>query len=530
MFKYNTRYQTKLLANIITNIVPSIPNDYQIIDKIISDDTQNIDSIVNDSDEDSYEDENMFCLTDDIVNKLNNKEFNNKLNKIKDFVNISEPNVIEYINEPLIESEKAKLLILYEIYKSTPLMSMEWLNMRDNLNITFKKYKKEYDQYIKYSDIEHINMELESKNIEHEETNISYKFKILNLNTSNQNKAIIYSKFLELEELSPNNDDYGKLKSWIKCALSIPHDNIKSFPFDNISNFLKNVKNKLDDELYGMNNVKEQILLFLNSKLLYPNMKKCSLGLIGPPGCGKTVISKLLSKVLDYPFEQISFGGVNDSNFIKGHDYTYIGSQPGAIVRALQRMKCKNGILYLDEYDKISHNKDVCSALLHITDPEQHTEFRDNYLQELTIDLSNLWFIYSMNTLPSDSALTDRLYIIEVKGYNNNEKVKIICNYLFPKSLKNIGRNITDIIIDEDVALYLIHKVGCNSDKGVRNLDQNINDICNKLNFLVTNKNDIKLSFNFKHTIDYPIILSKNMLDLLINKTIQDDTYHMLYI
>ena len=161
-----------------------------------------------------------------------------------------------------------------------------------------------------------------------------------------------------------------------------------------------------------MADIKEQILLFINSKLLNPDMKGCCLGLIGPPGTGKTSIARIIAEVLDYPFEQISFGGVTNTEFIKGHDFTYIGSQPGIIAKSLTRMKYKNGILFFDEYEKISANKDIVSTLLHITDPSQNNTFRDQYLSDITIDLSSIWFIYSMNEFPEDSALKDRIYSI----------------------------------------------------------------------------------------------------------------------
>ena len=134
--------------------------------------------------------------------------------------------------------------------------------------------------------------------------------------------------------------------------------------------------------------------------------------MIGPPGTGKTTIARLLSTVLETPFAQMSFGGVRNADFLKGHDFCYIGSRPGEIVRCLSSMQYKNGILFMDEFEKIADNKAITSCLLHIIDPQQNHEFRDSYLREVTIDLSYLWFIYSMNREPSDSALNDRLYKI----------------------------------------------------------------------------------------------------------------------
>ena len=153
-----------------------------------------------------------------------------------------------------------------------------------------------------------------------------------------------------------------------------------------------------------------------------------------------TAIAKALSECLKIPFAQMSFGGVNNSEFLIGHDYTYIGSRPGELSRCMIRMGAKNGIIFLDEFDKASDKKDVMSALLHITDFSQNSEYRDNYFPELTQDLSKIWFIYSMNELPSDPAMLDRLEIIKVDEYNFQERETICREYLFSKYLDD-GRN-----------------------------------------------------------------------------------------
>jgi ATP-dependent Lon protease len=255
-------------------------------------------------------------------------------------------------------------------------------------------------------------------------------------------------------------------------------------------------------------------------------MKKCSLGLIGAPGTGKTMISRLLAKVLEFPFEQISLGGISNPDFLKGHQYTYIGAEPGEIAKCMKRMQYKNGILFLDEFDKISENKYIYSSLLHITDPMQNSEFRDNFLSDITIDLSYLWFIYSMNKLPTDSALKDRVYIIEVPGYNLDDKIHILRDYLFPKALKNINKHEDSIIIHHDIAKYLVEKVSYPEDEGVRTLEQNVNTIVNKIDFLVQHNdkkgkiNSFNLSFDLNKQIQYPVKLTKQIIDIML-KNIQ---------
>jgi ATP-dependent Lon protease len=271
-----------------------------------------------------------------------------------------------------------------------------------------------------------------------------------------------------------------------------------------------------------MQHVKEQILLFVSSKIQNPHMKRCSLGLIGAPGTGKTAISRLLAKVLDFPFEQISLGGISNPDYLKGHEYTYVGAQPGEISKCLKRMKFKNGILFLDEFDKISDNNDMCSALLHITDPIQNSEFRDKFLSEITIDLSYLWFIYSMNELPRDSALSDRIYTIQVPGYQLQDKVCIITHYLVPKALRNINISENSIKISPKIAEYLIkEKTDWENSVGVRAIEKVVNNIVSKIDFLVKHqdkKGKLKgfdVSFNTGKVVKYPVTITREIIQIL---------------
>jgi hypothetical protein len=198
-----------------------------------------------------------------------------------------------------------------------------------------------------------------------------------------------------------------------------------------------------------------------------------------------TAISKAISKCLGMPFSQISFGGINHPEFLLGHDYTYIGSKPGEISRCLSRMGTKNGILFFDEFDKASDKKDVMSTLLHITDFSQNNEFRDNYFPEITQDLSKIWFIYSMNELPKDPAMLDRLEVIEVDGYSICEKKIIAKEYLFPKFSSDLKIE-QDFIIDEKALNKLVLNTG-NEKTGVRGLERSINLLIEKVYFYLCN-------------------------------------------
>ena len=205
-----------------------------------------------------------------------------------------------------------------------------------------------------------------------------------------------------------------------------------------------------------------------------------------------TAIAKTLSTCLNVPFSQISFGGVTHSDFLLGHDYTYIGSRPGEITRCLARMGAKNGILFFDEFDKA---KEVLPTLLHVTDFSQNHEFRDNYFPELTQDLSRIWFIYSMNEVPTDPAMLDRLEIIHVDGYTNDEKRHIAKNYLIPKFAKDLNIE-GKCVIDDQALTYLVNSSSpgeAHTKSGVRSLERSINLVMEHVYF-----------FMFHRAEDYP--------------------------
>ena len=475
----------------------------------------------------SSEEEDFLCNNDynyiKKIKKTNKKAYNNFIESKEEIIK-SEPSLIKILNEPLLMCDRANLLQLYKIYKSSEQCTEEWLNSRTTLNSLFIQYQHKYKQSCVYTTQEHKDMDKEIKILDGGSVNENLFYKILQLKTSTENKQIIYSKYNEFISMVSTGDEKGKLKNWLNWAVSIPHDKIKTFPFSNnqLTEFLIHISDELDKELYGMKLVKEQIILFVSSKIQNPHMKKCSLGLIGAPGTGKTAISRLLANLLQFPFEQISLGGISNPEFLKGHQYTYIGAEPGEISKCLKRMKYKNGILFLDEFDKISDNKDICSSLLHITDPIQNSEFRDNFLSEITIDLSCLWFIYSMNELPRDSALRDRIYTIEVPGYKFEDKILIIIDYLFPKALKNINTSIDSVKITKNTAKYLIEKISSNEDKGIRTLEKTVNNIVTKLDFIVKHQDKsgnlkrFNMSFNIGKFIKYPITLTDEIINILI--------------
>ncbi len=235
-----------------------------------------------------------------------------------------------------------------------------------------------------------------------------------------------------------------------------------------------------------------------------------------------THISRTLADILNFPFEQISIGNITNSEILTGHQSTYIGSKPGIIASTLMKMKYKNGIIFLDEFDKIQ-NVEVSNSMLHIVDSTQNVAFNDNYFgQELKIDLSHLWFIFAMNEMPMCGPLKDRLFIINVDGYQHKDKIEITKNYLLKRVCKNINIDENHIIMDKDVTSYFVHKISIGDNKsnsGVRYIEQALIDLINKIVFIVnTSSTFANLSFSVSQKLEYPVVITNDLIDKLVLK------------
>jgi ATP-dependent Lon protease len=279
-----------------------------------------------------------------------------------------------------------------------------------------------------------------------------------------------------LSRMSPMAADYSLTRNYIEWLAVLPWAKSSAGEID-----ILKAKEYLDEDHYGLQKVKDRILDYLSVRRLKPDMKGPILCFVGPPGVGKTSLGRSIARALGRKFSRISLGGMHDEAEIRGHRRTYIGALPGQIIQNLKRVETNDPVFMLDEIDKLGRDfrGDPASALLETLDPEQNNTFRDNYLDQ-PFDLSKVLFICTANQLdPVPAPLLDRMEIIELTGYTEEEKVQIAFKYLIPRQTKENGIDPALIeFSEESVSLIARHYT---REAGVRKLEQQIGTVCRKL-------------------------------------------------
>ncbi|MBV9145245.1 MAG: endopeptidase La [Acidobacteria bacterium] len=278
-----------------------------------------------------------------------------------------------------------------------------------------------------------------------------------------------------LGRMSPMAADYSVTRSYIEWLAVLPWGKSSGTDVD-----IARAKEILDEDHYDLQKVKDRILDYLSVRRLKPGMKGPILCFVGPPGVGKTSLGRSIARALGRKFARISLGGMHDEAELRGHRRTYIGALPGQIIQNLRRVETNDPVFMMDEVDKLGRDfrGDPASALLEVLDPEQNFTFRDNYL-DVPFDLSKVLFICTANMLdPIPEPLRDRMEIIELQGYIEDEKVHIAYRYLIPRQIEENGIKAEQIEFPEDVVRYIIRHY--TREAGVRNLERNIGTMCRK--------------------------------------------------
>ena len=375
-------------------------------------------------------------------------------------------------NMNLTVEEKQNLLTM-NVLKERALETLRFMNVElqklELKNDIQSKVRFDLDQqqreYFLHQQMKTIQEELGGVSNEQEFEDMRMRAKTKKWNEKTQ--QLFDKEFAKLQRMNPQAPDFGIQRNYLELVLDLPWNEYSKDNFD-----LKNAQKVIDRDHFGLEDVKKRMIEHLAVLKLRNDMKSPIICLTGPPGVGKTSIGKSVAEALGREYVRISLGGLRDEAEIRGHRKTYIGAMPGRIIQSIKKAKTSNPVFILDEIDKlsVSNQGDPSSALLEVLDPEQNSDFYDNFL-EMGFDLSKVMFIATSNTMSSiQPALRDRMEVIKMTGYTIEEKVEIARQHLFPKQLKEHGLTAKDLTIAKKQLEKIVE--GYTRESGVRGLEQ----------------------------------------------------------
>ncbi|MDC0858448.1 endopeptidase La [Pelagibacteraceae bacterium] len=412
---------------------------------------------------------------------LNKKDLNDGAGNLKNFKDATQiaNNISSNLNISIFEKQELLEIIdlkkrLEKIHtfieKETSVLSVE-KKIRGRVKNQMEKTQREY--YLN-EQLKAIQKELgEIDEGKDELTSLSKAISDAKMPKLAKEKCL--SELKKLKSMSPMSAEATVVRNYLDWMTELPWSNKSKINTD-----LNNAQKILDEDHYGLEKVKERIIEFLAVQKRIKQMKGPILCLVGPPGVGKTSLGKSIAKATNRKFIRISLGGIRDEAEIRGHRRTYIGSLPGKIIQMMKKAGTKNPLFLLDEIDKVGNDYrgDPSSALLEALDPEQNKEFNDHYL-EVDYDLSDVMFVTTANTLNILPPLLDRMEVIRLSGYTEDEKVSISQKYLIPNQSKNNGLKKEEWSIDENINRKIIRHY--TRESGVRNLEREISKVARKL-------------------------------------------------
>ncbi|MDN4016920.1 endopeptidase La [Zwartia panacis] len=313
----------------------------------------------------------------------------------------------------------------------------------------------------------------------------------------------------KLKLMSPMSAEATVVRNYIDTVIALPWRKKSK-----VNNSIPNAESVLDNDHYGLDKVKERILEYLAVQQRVDKVKAPILCLVGPPGVGKTSLGQSIAKATNRKFIRMALGGVRDEAEIRGHRRTYIGSMPGKILQNMSKVAVRNPLFLLDEIDKLGMDfrGDPASALLEVLDPEQNHTFQDHYV-EVDFDLSDVMFVATSNTLNIPPALLDRMEVIRLSGYTEDEKIHIALDHLIPKVMKNNGVKPEELVIEEsairDIVRYYTREAG------VRSLERDVGKICRKVVKKLLAETEAKKAEKSSDPVAKVVVTSENLSDYL---------------
>ena len=390
--------------------------------------------------------------------------------------------LLDYVgnNLPVRYSEKQKLLEAisltqrYEVLLSMLLREIEVLAIKNDFQQKVReRVEKHQKEYVLREQMALIREELGETNTDSDAE--EYENRLRELACSQEVKERIHKEIQRFRGISSNSSESTVSRGYIETLLELPWDKMSTDNKD-----LAHAQEILDEDHYGLQKVKERVIEFLAVRNLTSKGESPIICLVGPPGTGKTSIARSIARALDKKYVRVCLGGVRDEAEIRGHRRTYIGAMPGRIVAGLRTVGVKNPLMLLDEIDKVSsdYKGDTSAALLEVLDSEQNSKFRDHYV-ELPVDLSEVLFIATANAMQDiPKPLLDRMEIIEVSSYTENEKFHIAKEHLMGKQLEKNGLKASQLKINDKAMQEIIRFY--TREAGVRELERKLGEICRK--------------------------------------------------
>jgi ATP-dependent Lon protease len=430
------------------------------------------------------------------INKKLSTETINNIKQLKDTSKIAD-NIASHLNTTITEKQqifetldvKKRLNAVIKIMENEASIIGVEKRIRGRVKTQMEKTQREY--YLN-EQLKAIQKELgEIEDGKDETSNLNKDILKAKMPKDVQKKCM--SELKKLKNMSPMSAEATVVRNYLDWMIDIPWSKK-----DDINIDLNKATKILDEDHFGLEKIKERIIEFLAVQKRMEKLKGPILCLVGPPGVGKTSLGKSIARATNRQFIRMSLGGVRDEAEVRGHRRTYIGSLPGKIIQMMKKAGTKNPLFLLDEIDKVGNDYrgDPSSALLEALDPEQNTTFNDHYL-EVDYDLSDVMFVTTANTLNILPPLLDRMEVIRLPGYTEDEKINIANKFLLPKQIKDNGVKDGELILSDGTIKEIIRSY--TKESGVRNLEREISKIARKVVKKVISKEEVKVSVSDKN-------------------------------